>query len=212
MGAVVGVLLAALPMGALGASVQVPTALSSTGDAAQETGLGDVIADAVRQAGGADVALVAADEIMETTVPAGSVPDSRFVKALRYSDDSTDTVVVLTLTGAQLRQVAERSVSRAPQPFDGFFQVSGLTLRYDASKPQGSRVVGLSVAGVPVQAGQTYRVATTRPVADGSFGYFRLWSRSDITQDTQTSIAAAVTAHLAAQRTLNAPSQDRITP
>jgi 2',3'-cyclic-nucleotide 2'-phosphodiesterase (5'-nucleotidase family) len=201
-----------IPGVALGASVQVTSALSSTGDTAQETGLGDVVADAVRQAGGTDVALVAADEITETSISAGNVSDAQFVKALRYSDDPTDTVVILTLTGAQLRQVMERSVSRVPQPFDGFFQVSGLSVHYDSSKPQGSRVVSLSVAGASVQDGQTYRVATTRPVADGSFGYFRLWSKSDISQVTNTTIADAVAKYLASQRTLNAPSQDRITP
>ncbi len=200
-----------VPTVARAASVQVQGALSSAGDAMQETGLGDVIADAVRQAGGADVALVAADEVSETTINAGNVGTDQFVKALRYADDPTDTVVILSLTGAQLRQVIERSVARAPQPFDGFFQVSGLTLRYDAAKPQGGRLTMLTVGGDPVQDGQTYRVATSRPVADGSFGYFRLWKPADIVQDTHTSLAAAVTQYLNAHRTLNAPTEDRIT-
>ena len=80
----------------------------------------------MRQTGNADIALVAADDITETSFPAGSVAPERIVKSLRYANDLTDTVVVLNLTGAQIRKVVERSVSRAPQPFDGFLQVSGL--------------------------------------------------------------------------------------
>ena len=201
-----------VPAVSLGASVQLSAPLSSVGDTTQETGLGDVVADAVRETAGADVALVAADEVSETSLPAGSVSDDRFIQSLRYAGDSTDTVIVLSLTGAQLRRVLERSVSRAPQPFDGFFQVSGLSLRYDASKPDGSRVTQLAVGGDPVRDARSYRVATTRPVADGSFGYFSLWTSSDIMQDTHTTIAAAVTHYLAEHRTLNAPSNDRITP
>lgn len=106
--------------------VQLETALDSQGIGHQETTLGDVVADAVRQTGRADIALVAADDVTEASFPAGSVAPKSLVATLRYAQDVTDTVVVLDLTGAQIRKVIERSVSRAPQPFDGFLQVSGL--------------------------------------------------------------------------------------
>ena len=124
--ALLGVTLAALPAAAPAApsalkdkggkdSIQVQTALSGSGVAAGETNLGDLIADAVRQTGKAQVGLVPADEInAKAQVAAGKADSSLIVGTLRYADDPSDTVVVLSLTGAQLVKVAERSVSRAP--------------------------------------------------------------------------------------------------
>ena len=104
----------------------------------------------------------------------------------------------------------ERSVSRDPQPFDGFLQVSGLSIRYDPSQPEGKRLTLLQAGGDAIQDGHTYRVATTRPVADGSFGYFRFWSKSDIAEDTHTSIAASLTDYLATHKTIHATLENRI--
>ncbi|MBV9849104.1 MAG: 5'-nucleotidase C-terminal domain-containing protein [Armatimonadetes bacterium] len=192
-------------------TVQLQSPLDSVGVALRETTLGDLVADAVRQTGGADFALVAADELTETTIPAGGVAPAKVVSALRYARDPTDTVVVLSLTGAQLLKVAERSVSRAPQPFDGFLQVSGLQIKYDPAQPEGSRVALTTAGGGKIAADRAYRVATTRSLADGSFGYFRFWSKSDITEDTHTTVAAGLTSYLAAHRTLNVQIENRIT-
>ena len=191
-------------------TVHVQAALDSTGVSFRETSLGDLVADAVRQTANADIAFVAADELTETTIPAGNIPPGRFLKSLRYADDPTDTIVILSLTGAQLRAVAERSVSHAPQSFDGFLQVSGLKITYDPSQPDGKRVRSATIGGNDIQDGHTYRVATTRPVADGSFGYFRLWSKGDIKEDTHASIAAAFNTYLISHKDLDVHTENRI--
>lgn len=193
-------------------TVRLQSPLDGTGSSTHETSLGDVVSDSARQAGDADISIVAADEIGSTLIAAGTVPVSKVVSALTYRADPTDTVVVLKLTGAQLGQVLERSVSRAPQGFDGFLQVSGLTLRYDPSKPEGSRITLLKVGDSPVDATHAYLIATTHPVADGSFGYFRLWSPTDVVRDTHTTLASGLTAYLSAQRSINAPAANRISP
>ncbi len=193
-------------------AVQVQTALSESGGAARETNLGNLIADAVRQTGSAPISLVPADEIdSQATVPAGKADISAMVKTLHYADDPSDTVVVLNLTGAQLLKVAERSVSRAPEPFEGFLQVSGLQIRYNPSQPEGKRVSLVGAGGSEVDASKTYRVATTRPLSAGSLGYFNIWSQKDIAEDTGVSIAASLKAYLAAHRTVNSVVEDRIT-
>ena len=191
-------------------TVQLQSPLDGTGVAHQETTLGDLVADAELQTGNADIALVAADDISETSFPAGGIAPKSIVAALRYAQDPTDTVVTLRLTGAQLRKVAERSVSRVPQPFDGFLQVSGLEIHYDPAQPEGKRVTQVEVGGGEIQDSHTYRVATTRPVAHGSFGYFRFWSDADIVQDTQTSLASSLTNYLAAHKTIHVTLENRI--
>ena len=193
-------------------TVQVQTALSGSGVATKETNLGNLLADAVRQTGHAQIGLVAADEIVSSAnVPAGKADVSALVSALHYAEDPSDTVVVLNLTGAQLLKVAERSVSRAPEPFEGFLQVSGLQIRYDPHQSQGKRVSLVGVGGSEVDAAKTYQVATTRPIAGGSLGYFQIFNQKDIAEDTGVSIAASLKAYLAAHHTVNAVVEDRIT-
>jgi len=192
-------------------TVQVESTLSAAGASSQETNLGDLIADAVRQTAGADVALVAADEIDENKrIPAGKVDTNAIISALSFADDTSDTVVILNLTGTQLISAAERSVSRAPQSFDGFMQISGLQIRYNPSQSEGKRVSLVGVGGSEIQAGKTYRVATTRPVAGGSLGYFQIWKSKDIASDTGVSIAKSLTSYLESHRTITNSIEGRI--
>jgi len=218
---ILGIAIASLPAMAaptasqLGTSkntVQIQTALSGNGVAFRETNLGNLIADAVRQTGHAQVALVPADEIDGgAQIAAGKSEIGTIVSTLVYESDPSDTVVILNLTGAQLRKVAERSVSRAPQPFDGFLQVSGLNIRYTLSAAEGKRVTGVSVGGSEVSAGQTYRVAVTRPLAGGSLGYFQILSQKDIAEDTGVPISKSLDNYLTAHPIVNSVIEDRIT-
>ena len=192
-------------------TVQVQTALSGTGVASGETNLGDLIADAVRQTGHAQVGLVPADEINgKAQIAAGKTDPSAIIGALRYADDPSDTVVVLNLTGAQLVKVAARSVSRAPQPFDGFLQVSGFQIHYSPGQPEGKRVSLSGADGGTLDLGKTYRVATTRPIAGGSLGYFQIWSKKDIAEDTGIPLAKSLGEYLSAHKTVNSTVEGRI--
>lgn len=188
-------------------AIQVQAPLDGANAGAAETNLGDLVADAVRQTGNADIALVAADEITDASVPAGSVPPGQIVKTLRYADDATDTVVVLTLTGAQIRKAVERGLSRAPQPFNGFLQVSGLQVRGGGD----GKKIRLSGAGGEISDKTSYRVATTRPIADGSLGYFQIWSKSDVAENTGQSVAQSLANYLASHKTLSGAVEGRIT-
>ena len=192
-------------------TVQVQTALSGAGSSSKETNLGNLVADAVRQTGGAQAALHPADEIDGgASIPAGKTDAGKIVSALHYADDPSDTVVVLTLTGGQLLKVAERSVSRAPEPFDGFLQVSGLQIRYSAGQPEGKRVSLVGVGGSEVDAGKSYTVATTRSLAGGSLGYYQIWTNKNITDDTGTSLAKSLGSYLSAHPVVNSVIEDRI--
>lgn len=192
-------------------AVQVQTALSGSGSSSKETNLGNLVADAVRQTGSAQVALIPADEIdSSASIPAGKTDASKIVSTLHYADDPSDTVVVLTLTGAQLLKVAERSVSRAPEPFEGFLQVSGLQIRYSPGQPEGKRVSLVGIGGSEVDAGKSYKVATTRSLSVGGLGYFQIWTSKDITDDTGTSLAKSVSSYLAAHPVVNSVVESRI--
>jgi len=192
-------------------SVQVQTPLSGSGVASGETNLGNLVADAVRQTGHAQIGLIPADEVnAKAQIAAGKADPNTIIGTLRYADDPSDTVVVLNLTGAQLVKVAERSVSRAPQPFDGFLQVSGLHIRYSPGQPEGKRISLVGTDGGEVEAGKTYRVATTRPIAGGSLGYFQIWSQKDIAEDTGIPLSKSLGEYLSAHKTVNSTVEGRI--
>ena len=89
--------------------------------------------------------------------------------------------------------------------------MSGLQIRYKPGQAEGKRVSLVGVGGGEVDASKTYRVATTRPIAGGSLGYFQIFNQKDIAEDTGVSIAASLKAYLAAHHTVNAVVEDRIT-
>ena len=192
-------------------TVQVQTALSGAGSSHAETNLGDLVADAVRQTGSAQVALIPSDEIDSgASIPAGKTEAGKIVAALHYAGDPGDTIVVVTLTGAQLLKVAERSVSRAPEPFDGFLQVSGLQIRYNANQPEGKRVSLVGAGGSEVDAGKAYRVAMTRSLAGGSLGYYQILTAKDISDDTGIPLSKSLSNYLAAHPVINSVVEDRV--
>lgn len=174
-----------------------------------ETEAGDLVADAVRAAAGADIAFVPAAAFR----PGASVPrPATGEQAAGLMEPASDVVVVLSLQGKQIADALERAVSFAPQPSSGFLQVSGLKFTFDPGKPGGRRIQSVSVNGAPLDAVKVYKVATTRPLANGQQGYFQIWNKENITGDTGKTLAAALS-DLARQRggTLSASAEGRIT-
>lgn len=60
------------------------------------------------------------------------------------------------MTGAQLREIIEQSLTLAR----GMMQVSGMAVEYDLARPEGERARRITVAGVPLDPGRRYVVAT----------------------------------------------------
>ncbi len=81
-----------------------------------------------------------------------------------------DYIVVVRLTGAQLRKALEHGVS-GPGPRGRFPQVSGLTFTYRPQAPPGRRVQQILVSGRPLEADKIYTVATNNFLAAGGDGY-----------------------------------------
>lgn len=173
-----------------------------------EAEAGNLLADAVRAAGAADIGIVPAVAFKPgASVPRPATPE----QAARLVEPPNDTIVILNLRGAQILAALERSVSFAPQKSSGFLQVSGLRFVYHAEKPGGQRVLSVTVGGKPLEAATTYKVATTRPLANGQQGYFQIWDKSQISAETEKTLAEALRA-LAQGRggTLISPPDGRI--
>jgi 5'-nucleotidase len=136
----------------------------------QETNLGSLIADALREAAGTDVTLVNGGAIRGDTVfPAGELTRRELLSIFPYADK----LVRLQVPGATLQAALENAVSRsAEDPEPGrFLQVSGLRFAFDASRPRGERVLCVTVGGKPLSPTATYTVATPSFLAGGKDGY-----------------------------------------
>lgn len=154
----------------------VTAALSRVPNAAGESVLGDIIADAQLAAtadaakGGAEVAFtnpggIRADILKNTdgTVTFGDVFSSQPFR---------NQLVTMTLTGAQIKAALEQQWLDPARP--RILQVSrGFSYVWDASAPAGSRIAPerMRLNGQPVDLGRNYRVTVNAFLAVGGDGF-----------------------------------------
>lgn len=190
------------------AQLNVTTELSTKNVRKQECNLGCVIADSIRDAAGADIALIAASSFSEHTIPKGSASPEDFLKALAFRNDS---VVVVKLTGEKVRAALEHGLALYPQMHSAFLQVSGMTVNIDPGQEKDKRVTSVKVGGASLDDKKVYMVAMPSPLADGGLAYYRIWSKSDIdkSKDPKSTLEEAVKAYLKGKSTIGA-GDDRL--
>jgi len=125
--------------------------------------LGNLIADSQRWAGKGDVAIMNNGGI-RTELRAGDATYGSLFEIQPFGN----TLYSLTMTGAQLRGLLEQMLTKSPVDD----HVSGLTIRYDPSKPKGSRIVSVTMAdGTPLSDTRRYNVILNDFLATGGEGY-----------------------------------------
>lgn len=124
----------------------------------QESNVGNLICDAMREASGADLALFNGGGI-RADILKGPVNLEQIYALLPFDN----VLVTMDLTGRQIRELLEQSAMMTYR----ILQVSGIQVRYDTSRPVGSRVLEALVAGAPLMLEKTYRVATNDFLAQG---------------------------------------------
>ena len=194
-------------MSPLAADVNSSSDLSSVGVQTRETSLGDLVTDAVTAGAGISLALIPAGSFREITIPKGTVKPDDIVKGLQYPDDK---ISVIELTGNQITQALERSVSIYSQKNLGFLQVSGISFTFNPGSPKGSRVTSITIDGAKIAGDRKYRVATTEPLADGAYGYFTIWGKNLKPSPTNKTTERAVTDYLSKHNSIDYVRLDRI--
>jgi len=124
--------------------------------------LGNLIADAQRWAAKGDVAIMNNGGI-RTELRAGDATYGSLFEIQPFGN----TLYSLTMTGSQLRGLIEAMLARSSIND----HVSGLTIRYDPSRPNGSRIVSVTTAGAPLSETKTYNVIVNDFLATGGEGY-----------------------------------------
>lgn len=144
--------------------------------AAGESNLGDLVADAqlaaMRESAGAQVALMNPGGLRAPL--ASQRADGAVTFADAYSvQPFGNTLVAMTLTGAQLLRVLEHQWREGAGERARLLQVSGLRYAWDGSKPIGQRVVrdSVRVDGQALTVDGRYRVAMNSFLAGGGDGF-----------------------------------------
>jgi 5'-nucleotidase / UDP-sugar diphosphatase len=146
---------------------------------AEEATMGNLIADAMRAATGADIAIMNGGGIRgDRTYDAGAKLTRRDI----LTELPFGNVTVLTeLPGSQILLALENGVSQVEKGAGRFPQVSGMTFVMDPAAAAGSRVSEVMVAGGPLEAGKVYKVAVNDFILGGGDGFDALGGGKIIT-------------------------------
>lgn len=139
---------------------------------AEESAMGNLIADAMRAATGADIALMNGGGIRgDRTYEAGAQLTRRdILTELPFGN----VTVVTELPGAQILLALENAVSQVEKGSGRFAQVSGLSFAFDPGAEAGARVSEVRVGGAPLGVDTLYKVAVNDFNLGGGDGYAAL--------------------------------------
>jgi 5'-nucleotidase/UDP-sugar diphosphatase len=138
----------------------------------QEAAIGNLIADAMLEAVGAEIAITNGGGIRaDKEYAAGSDITRRDV----LTELPFGNVTVLTeVAGQQVWDALENGFSKIEDGAGRFPQVAGMKVVADKSKAPGSRVVSVEIGGKPLDPKATYKLATNDYMLDGGDGYTAL--------------------------------------
>ncbi len=155
----------------------------SSGNRGIETPMADLVADAIlwgtddADEGGAQISFMNVGGVRGSfvydAIAAGEQPGEITYSEAYAVAPFGNLLVSMDLTGAQIKQVLEQQyqpvADRGSRPMLALGVSEGFTYEWDASQPQGSRVVNGTMAlnGVPLDLNATYRVSTLNFLADG---------------------------------------------
>ncbi len=132
----------------------------------QETNLGNLVADVIRHAVEADIAMTNGGGI-RASIHAGDIRVADVYNVLPFDN----SLVVVEMMGMDILEALEHSVRLLPEQNGAFLQVSGITYEVDPSALPGGRVINAKVGENRLAAGKYYTVATNDFLAAGGDGY-----------------------------------------
>jgi 2',3'-cyclic-nucleotide 2'-phosphodiesterase (5'-nucleotidase family) len=131
-----------------------------------ETTLGNMIAEALLWVSNADVALTNGGGI-RASIDAGEVTKGEIKTAFPFGN----TVRMLELSGADIIAALENGLTDYPEAKGAFPHIAGMTVKFDASKEAGSRVVEVMIAGKALVETQNYKLVTNDFLTYGGDAY-----------------------------------------
>jgi 5'-nucleotidase len=157
--------------------------LPSEGSPIHESAMGDCIADAMLDAGKKENVEIAIMNGGGVRAPLEKGPVT-FEQAIQVQPFG-NTLIVMDLTGAQVKQVLEYSLDATASGKGRCVQIShGLHFAFDPSKADGARLTGVDLNGSPLDDGKTYKVMVNNFCANGGDGFDILKNSTGARVDT----------------------------
>jgi 5'-nucleotidase len=171
----------------------------------QETSLGNLLADIMRLGMGI--------QIDGSLLNSGTIRSDRVhytgqftVKDLITMLPFTDELVVVEMTGTDLLDALEVSVSAWPAKEGRFLQVSGISYAFDPTNEPGNRIIKdcVTVNNEPIQINKPYTIATKAYLRSGKDGFETLKKAKQIIDpETAPRLVTLIHALLSRVQTLN---------
>ena len=140
----------------------------------RETAIGNFIADSMRRAAKADVALINGGSIRGNQIyPAGTAIT---MKTLLRELPFNSRLVTLKISGKDLRQALENAVWMTGKDDGRFGQISGMNIVVRSEAVPGSRLESVRIGGKKLNLNKSYKLATTDFLYQGKDGYDSLSS------------------------------------
>jgi 2',3'-cyclic-nucleotide 2'-phosphodiesterase (5'-nucleotidase family) len=175
----------------------------------EEAAIGNLIADAVREAVDADVSIIGGGGIRaDKEYPAGSTLTRADIFAeLPFGN----TTVKLEVTGQQIWDALENGFSQVTEVGGRFPQVSGLTVEADLTKLPFERVTAVTIGGQPIDLAATYTLATNDYMANGGDGYTAFVGATNLVDAAAAQLQASqVISYIEAAGTISPEVEGRI--
>lgn len=167
-----------------------------------ESPLGDLITDAMLWKAGAQVAFENAGGI-RGDLEAGPLTRGELIGAAPF----INSLVTMQMTGAQVRDVLEQSLTLKV----GMMQAAGVRIKYDLSRPEYHRLLSVEVGGAPLDDVKTYRVVTNSFVARGG-DHYEIFTQASNAKDSGELVSDLLFEYVKAKGTVEAPNGARMTP
>jgi 5'-nucleotidase len=181
--------------------------LSTDGQFTGEAVLGNFVMDIFRSAGQAHMALATASGFREP-IPPGTITEEGFRTAMPYRN----RVLVYSMTGAQIQQLLDYSISRAGSDF--FSQVSGVRFRIDGGRAADIQILkdpaNLAAGYAALDPAATYSVATSDFQGKVAGGYKDIFAPASVRDTGIADIRDEVRAYIRANSPVSAQLDGRI--
>ena len=170
-----------------------------------ETDLGDLMADAMRNQGNADIALMNGGGIRES-MKAGKINMYQIQKVLPFSN----SLITISATGDQIIKALERGVKKYPDAKNGaFLQVSGIKYTIDESKDVGMRIKDVYVGNEIIDKKKNYVVALSDYIYYGGDDYIEFDGCEVL--DSGELLSNVLANYIKENKTITTIEMDRIT-
>ncbi len=146
-----------------------------------EAAFANLVADAIREATGADIGMMNGGGIRANQVYApGTILTRRDIQTELPFGNKT---VVLEVSGQDIIDALENGYSQIEKGAGRYPHVSGIAVVYDPGAEAGQRVVSVSRDGAPLDPAGTFTLAVNDYVAGGGDGYSMLANRPRIVDE-----------------------------